>query len=270
MIAFSPAKINLGLQILAPREDGYHEIETIFYPVPWYEAIEIITASATQLHLSGIPLPGDPASNLCLRAYRVMKNDFPNLPEIDIYLHKTIPPGTGLGSGSANAAYTLKLLNNKFQLGLSDTQLLTYAQQLGSDCGFFLQSTPCLATGRGDRLSPIDLQLTGYDLLIVCPNMHISTAWAYQQVQPTPHRPSLKSWITQPIETWKEHLINDFEIPIFQHFPELKHIKQQLYAAGACYASLSGSGSALFGLFRKGSIPSTLQFEKAVLHVCSL
>ncbi|MBX6379990.1 MAG: 4-(cytidine 5'-diphospho)-2-C-methyl-D-erythritol kinase [Thermoflavifilum aggregans] len=275
MIAFSPAKINLGLHILSKRDDGYHDIETIFYPIPWFDAIEIISSagnssSSSSLHVSGIVVPGHPDDNLCMKAYQLVKQDFPHLPAVDIYLHKTIPAGTGLGGGSANAATMLQLLNKKFALQLSNEKLLSYARQLGSDCAFFLQHQPCYATGRGDLLEPIDVSLKGYTLVVVCPGVHVSTAWAYQHVQPRASRTSLKEWIRLPVETWKNHLVNDFEDPVFAHFPVLREIKQQLYAAGACYASMSGSGSAVFGLFAQEMIPSSLSFPDAITKICTL
>lgn len=270
MIAFSPAKINLGLHVLFKRNDGYHEIETIFYPIPWYDAVEIISSAHLSLHLSGIPIPGSTHDNLCIKAYQLIQQDFPQLPPVDIYLHKTIPPGTGLGGGSANAATVLQLINQKFALQLSISQLLSYAQQLGSDCAYFLYHQACYATGRGEQLEPIDLRLADYDLLVVCPQLSISTAWAYQQIQPSGSRTSLKDIIRLPIETWKDHLVNDFETPVFAHYPILKDIKQQLYASGAHYVSLSGSGSAVYGLFTKGEIPSSLQFADAVTKICAL
>jgi len=269
MIGFSPAKINLGLHVLFKRDDGYHEIETIFYPVPWFDAVEIISAPQLTLHLSGMPIPGNPDDNLCMKAYRLVKQDFPDLPAVAIYLHKTIPPGAGLGGGSANAATVLQLLNLKFALQLTPAQLQSYAQQLGSDCAFFLQHQPCYATGRGEQLEPITLKLDDYALLLVCPSMAVSTSWAYQHIQPLASRTSLKSLIQLPVEAWKNHLVNDFETPVFAQFPVLREIKQQLYALGACYASLSGSGAALFGIFKKGTIPQSLPFSDAITRVCT-
>jgi len=270
MIGFSPAKINLGLHVLFKRDDGYHEIETIFYPVPWFDAVEIISASQLSLHLSGLSIPGNPDDNLCMKAYRLIKQDFPDLSPLEIYLHKTIPPGAGLGGGSANAAILLQLLNLKFALHLTPAKLQLYAQQLGSDCAFFLQHQPCYATGRGEQLSPLELNLAGYELLIVCPPLSVPTSWAYQHIQPMTPRTTLKSLIQLPVEAWKDHLLNDFETPVFAQFPLLREIKQQLYALGACYASLSGSGSALFGIFKKGTIPQSLPFPDAITKACAL
>ncbi|MBS1974604.1 MAG: 4-(cytidine 5'-diphospho)-2-C-methyl-D-erythritol kinase, partial [Bacteroidetes bacterium] len=186
MISFPNGKINLGLQVTGIRTDGYHQIETIFYPIGLKEIIEIIPSENFQFTVSGLQIEGTAGENLCARAYHILKNDFPSLPAIHLWLHKRIPMGAGLGGGSADGAFTLQLLNDNFQLNLSTNQLIGYASQLGSDCPFFILNKPCYATGRGELLNPIELDLSGYCFVIVYPNVHISTGWAFSQLNPMP------------------------------------------------------------------------------------
>lgn len=259
MVLFPNCKINLGLRILRKRADGYHDLQTLFYPLPFFEGLEAISAGRPALSSTGIPIPGLPEDNLCLRAYKVLKTDFPRLPSVHIHLHKTIPPGSGLGAGSANAAFTLKLLNEKFALGLDNAALLSYASRLGSDCAFFILNQPCLAAGRGEELVPVTLDLSAYHFAVLCPQIPVSTAWAFSQITPSGVEWSAEEWmqlLQQPPRNWRNQLINDFEEPILKSFPDLSRLKDLLYESGALYASLSGSGSALYGIFEE--VPAEL------------
>ena len=247
MISFPNCKINLGLNILAKREDGFHDLETIFFPVSFTDILEIIPAKAFSFQTSGLECTSD---NLCIRAYELLKQDFPLLPAVAMHLHKAIPLGSGLGGGSADAAFTLKLLNDKFLLSLSDDQFLQYAARLGSDCPFFIYNKPCLATGRGEKLNPVDLPLKGCKLVLINPGITVSTSWAFSQIIPSSPASHIENIIKMPIENWKEYLFNDFEGPVFSKYPEIGEIKAFLYDSGAAYASLSGSGSTVFGIFK--------------------
>jgi 4-diphosphocytidyl-2-C-methyl-D-erythritol kinase len=255
MLLFPNAKINLGLNIISKRSDGYHDLESIFYPIQIRDAIEIIENEDFEFSNSGFVIEGDKQNNLCLKAYHLLKKDYPHLPTVQMHLHKAIPVGAGLGGGSANGAFTLKLLKEKFDLSLSEKQLLDYALQLGSDCPFFILNKPCFAKGRGELLAQIALDLASFKFIIVHPGIHISTAWAFSQLSGRLQRPdnykSINKVIQQPISTWKDELKNDFEEPVFSQFPEIKKIKDELYDAGAIYSSMSGSGSAVYGIFKK-------------------
>lgn len=271
MIVFPNCKINLGLQILNKREDGYHNLATIFYPIGWKDIVEVVrrddgrqttddsyeknsqlTTHDISFTSTGLAVAGDPQNNLCIKAYNLLKKDFPSLPPVHMHLHKTIPMGAGLGGGSADGAFTLKLLNEKFQLGLSTEQLIDYALQLGSDCPFFILNQPVYATGRGEIMVEVNLDLGGYQFVIVNPGIHVNTGWAFAQLQLNDGpRPDLRTIVQQPIHTWKEELINDFEAPVCKAHPEIANIKQQLYDTGALYASMTGSGSTVFGVFEK-------------------
>lgn len=248
MILYPPAKINLGLRIVRKRPDGYHDLETGLVPVPWRDALEVIRSDAFSFETSGLPIPGQAANNLCVRAYHLLQQDY-DLPPVAVHLHKIIPMGAGLGGGSSDAASMLVLLNDLFELALSPTALEAYAAQLGSDCPFFIDPRPRLATGTGTTLEDLPLDLSGQHLVIVYPDVAVTTAEAYARVAPRQPDSDLRTLLTQPTETWKDRLVNDFEISVFQQHPELADIKAQLYQAGAIYASLSGSGSALYGLF---------------------
>jgi len=256
LITFPNCKINLGLNITGKRDDGYHNLETVFIPVNLKDALEIIhadnTSDALQYSASGIPIDADPANNLCTKAYDLIKKDFPDIPSVQMHLHKVIPTGAGLGGGSADGASTLKLLNTKFNPGLSTEQLINYALQLGSDCPFFIHNKPCFATGRGEILEPIEINLADYKFLIVNPGIHINTAQAFSQLTPGIPKVSIKEIIKQPINTWKDSLKNDFEESVFKQYPGIKEIKEDLYKNGAIYASMSGSGSTVYGIFEKG------------------
>jgi 4-diphosphocytidyl-2-C-methyl-D-erythritol kinase len=252
MVAFPNCKINLGLKILRRREDGYHDLETIFYPLPVRDILEAVRSTELQFTATGRAIPGDPGDNLTIRAWQLLRRNYPELPFVHIHLHKQIPIGGGLGGGSADGAFMLQLLNRQFQLGVPDDQLAAYAGQLGSDCPFFLINRPCLGRGRGDLLEPIDIDLSGYSFLLVDPGIHISTAQAFSRSRPNDRRPALLSLISRPVDQWRGAIVNDFEEPLLEDFPVLGQIKEKLYARGALYAGLSGSGSCLYGIFENG------------------
>lgn len=266
MIAFPNCKINLGLHILDKREDGYHNLQTVFFPIPWNDAIEIITDSSTtdiSIITSGNNIEGPSNNNLCVKAYHLLKKDFPELPGIQLYLHKTIPTGAGMGGGSADGAFTLSLLNKKYDLGISEEKLIEYALQLGSDCPFFIINKPCFASGRGEIMTPLPLSLKGYYIQVVHPGIHVNTGWAFSQLDPDRiHEHSLREAIVRPIQTWKETITNDFEKPVFSQYPEIAAIKENLYTLGAVYAAMSGSGSTVFGIFEQEHNTGTNLFNK--------
>lgn len=256
MIVFPNSKINLGLRILRKREDGYHDLETVFYPVGIRDALEIIplgqheNTSAFPFTLSGAELQGQPTSNLCVRAYKLLRKDHPAIPKIKMHLHKTIPSGAGLGGGSADAAFTLLLLNDMFRLGISQEKLMSYAAELGSDCPFFIINKPCYATGRGEILEPVPLDLSACRIVVVNPGIHIDTGLAFLNITPAVPGRTIKNIITElPFERWKDELVNDFEKVIFPRHPEIADIKDNFYRQGAIYASMSGSGSTVYGIF---------------------
>jgi 4-diphosphocytidyl-2-C-methyl-D-erythritol kinase len=255
VVVFPNAKINLGLNIIRKRADGYHDLETFFYPVAIRDALEIIknddTKGDVRISFSGIPISGKTEDNLCLKAYKLLKKDIPQLPAVKIHLHKTIPAGSGLGGGSADGAFMLKLLDQKFGLKLSTEQLLDYALQLGSDCPFFIINRPCFATGRGEFLEPISLDLSTHKLVVVNPGIHVSTIEAFSLLKPSSDSKSIKEIIQQPVETWKTELKNDFEESVFKKFPAIETIKAKMYESGAVYSSMTGSGSTVYGIFRK-------------------
>jgi 4-diphosphocytidyl-2-C-methyl-D-erythritol kinase len=261
MVLFPNCKINLGLKILRKRADGYHDLDTVFYPLPFRDVLEIIPSPTLQFTATGLTIPGDPAGNLCVKAFNLLKTDFPDLPAIHIYLHKHIPVGAGLGGGSSDGAMMLLLLDRRFHLGLEPVRLQDYAARLGSDCPFFLVNKPCVAAGRGERLQPIDLDLSGYSFVIVNPGLHIGTADAFAHCVPDERGAPVSEIIRQSPGTWREALTNDFETPLFHQYPMLRSIKQQLYNQGAVYASMTGSGSGIFGIFEKDRIPSLI-FER--------
>lgn len=251
MLCFPNCKINLGLNIIGKREDGYHNLETIFLPIPFTDILEIVISENKIAELAITGLPVNTENNLCLKAYNLLQKDFRDLPPVKIHLHKAIPLGAGLGGGSSDAAFTLQLLNEKCKLNLNTEQLIDYALQLGSDCPFFIINKPCFATGRGEILETVNINLSDYKILIINPGIHIDTQWAFSKI--IPHKPNyaINEIIKQPIETWKDQLQNDFEIPVFAEYPEIGKIKNDLYQQGAMYASLSGSGSSVYGLFAK-------------------
>jgi 4-diphosphocytidyl-2-C-methyl-D-erythritol kinase len=259
VVVFPNCKINLGLHILNKRSDGFHDLETIFYPLPYNEPLEIILdedkIEEVNFIKTGLSLNLLPSDNICIKAYQLLKKDFKELPSVKIHLHKTIPAGAGLGGGSADGAFTLLLLNKKFNLQLAGKELEKYASSLGSDCTFFIKNKPCIASGKGEILEPVELDLSVYKIVLVNPGIHIDTTWAFKNITSQSNRISLKEIITQPIGKWKEVLTNDFEIPIFKNFPEIEKIKTSLYECGAIYASMTGSGSTVYGIFPKDDSP---------------
>jgi 4-diphosphocytidyl-2-C-methyl-D-erythritol kinase len=256
MLTFPTAKLNLGLYVTQRRPDGFHTLESVMVPLPWTDVLEILPAPVSQANsitLTGRPIPGEPATNLCLRAYELLQADFPELPPAQLYLHKIVPIGAGLGGGSADAAFALKAANELFELKLSVEKLESYARRLGSDCPFFIQNKPVLAVQRGDVFEEISLSLTGTGCVVVYPNLHIGTAEAYASITPRQPAHPLREALIQPMETWRATVSNDFETALTPKYPVLGEIKRLLYAAGATYASLSGSGSAVYGLWPAGA-----------------
>ncbi len=250
MISFPNAKINLGLYLTEKRSDGFHNLETVFFPVGWCDMLEFVEADELRFSTSGITVSGDPESNLVMKAYHLLKNDF-DLPPLKIHLHKIIPFGAGLGGGSSDAAFMLQMLNKTYNLELSTEKLLAYSAILGSDCPFFILNKPVFATGRGEIMQEIDLSLNGLFILLVKPLVEVSTAKAFQFVVPQKAEYSLVELLSQPVQKWKNSVTNQFEKPVVQQFYEIADIKEKLYNSGAIYASMSGSGSCVFGLFRK-------------------
>lgn len=269
MLSFPNCKINIGLYVTNRRADGYHDLETVFYPITGMnDVLEVVPATeiGARLWLNGAAIAGDIQQNLVWKAYLFMKNRFAvQVPELDIHLLKNLPMGAGMGGGSADGAFALMLLNDYCQLGLDKTTLADMALQLGSDCPFFIYNTPQFAQGRGEQMSSLSqLDLSSYSIQVVCPEVHVSTRDAFGLI--TPQKPvfDLRNIQELPIEQWKDNISNDFEAPVFSQHPALADIKQQLYAQGAIYASMTGSGSAIYGIFQKGNsatIASHLTFK---------
>lgn len=253
MLGFPNAKINLGLQITRKRTDGYHDLNTIFLPIPYTEALEFVPAAHTTFESIGLPIHGSITDNLVMKAYDLLQRDFPQIPALKIILHKIIPMGAGLGGGSADGTFMLKMLNEQYALGLTTSELITYAIKLGSDCPFFVYNQPCFAAGRGELLEPMAIaQLNNYSLVLVLPNIHISTASAFKGVIPKEANYNLKDIKNLEIEAWKDYIYNDFEQSVLPQFSMLQGIKDQLYQQGAVYASLSGTGAAMYAFMPKG------------------
>lgn len=251
MVSFPNAKINLGLNVISKRPDGYHNLDSCFYPVPWTDILEIIPSEKLAFTSSGIIIPGNPEDNLCLKAYDLLKQDF-DIPPVLIHLHKIIPIGAGLGGGSSDAAFLLKMLNEKFELGINNEILKNYAAKLGSDCSFFIENKPVIVSGTGTELSSIEIDLSGKYLSIIMPDVHISTTEAYANIKVETPITSVETIIkSTTIANWKELLINDFEKSIIVNNPEIEEAKNLLYKEGATYASMTGSGAAVYGIFDK-------------------
>ncbi|AUD05048.1 4-(cytidine 5'-diphospho)-2-C-methyl-D-erythritol kinase [Spirosoma pollinicola] len=248
MLTFPASKINLGLRITNKRPDGFHNLQSCFYPVAWGDILEVIPAAEFTFTSSGLSIPGNPAQNLCVKAYDLLKADF-DLPPVKMHLHKIVPIGAGLGGGSADAAFTLKLLNDQFSIGLTNARLEEYARLLGSDCAFFIQNRPLYCTEKGDVFSEIAVDLRGYHILLVYPNLAISTAEAYGGIRPRQPTIPLCDQLVAPIDKWRTTIHNDFEDSLFPKYPILNQLKEQLYDSGAVYASMSGSGSTVYGIF---------------------
>ena len=250
MITFPNAKINIGLNITEKRADGYHNLETIFYPIELCDTLEFVRGEETKSACSGLAIEGESDNNLIMKAYRLLKAEF-DLPAINIHLHKAIPMGAGLGGGSADAAFMLKMLNTEFNLGLSTQELEERAAKLGADCAFFIENKPTLAKGIGNIFEPTAINLAGYHIVLVKPDMHVSTAEAYGGCRPQRWTTPLEEAIKRPIAEWRECIFNDFEKTVFVAHPELAEIKEMLYNKGAIYAAMSGSGSTIYGIFDK-------------------
>jgi 4-diphosphocytidyl-2-C-methyl-D-erythritol kinase len=259
MIQFPNAKINLGLNVTGKRTDGFHNIETLFYPIPFCDILEIVHTSPPntnnyKLFASGLSVNGNENDNLCVKAYLLLKKDFSQLPAIDIHLYKNIPMGAGLGGGSADGAFMLLLLNKKFNLDISKNTLVNYALQLGSDCPFFIINKPCFAKGRGEETETAECVLSGHTLVIVNPGIHVNTGIAFSKISPAAPAISIKEIIKRDSGEWKNLLVNDFEKSVFAAYPAINEIKEKLYLSGAVYASMTGTGSTVYGLFTKKNV----------------
>lgn len=250
MLTFPNAKINLGLNIVSKRPDGYHNIETIFYPIPVKDALEIIPANETKFTQSGIKIDVPAEKNIVVKAYNILAEEY-ELPKFNIYLLKNIPFGAGLGGGSSDAAFMLKMLNEVCELNISNDKLENIASRIGADCPFFINNKPVFASGIGNIFEPIELSLEGLYLCLVKPDISVSTPQAYSNAKPLVPEISLKEIIKHPVEEWKDLMVNDFEKSVFPQFPQIAEIKKKLYESGAIYASMSGSGSSVFGIFKE-------------------
>lgn len=256
MIIFPIAKINLGLNVVERRTDGYHNLETVFFPVALKDALEVTVMDEAfpsdydcDLKVSNIAIEGDEQKNLVVKAYNLLKQDFPQMPRVHAHLYKAIPTQAGMGGGSSDCAAMLVLLNRMFELGLTEQQLIGYAARLGADCAFFVLNTPSYAEGIGEQLMPINLSLDDYWLAVVRPNIPVPTKEAFSLITPARPEKNCRDVVQQPISSWRHDLKNDFEKSVFALHPEIGAIKQRLYDMGAEYAAMSGSGSAVFGIF---------------------
>lgn len=259
MVCFPNCKINIGLFVTNKRADGYHDLETVFYPVgktgdatALNDVLEVVpaTGEGTQLYMSGLGVAGNRDSNLVWKAYAMLKDKYPHIvTDLDIHLHKAIPMGAGLGGGSADGAFMLRLLNDYFALGMANTELAELSLQLGSDCPFFIYNTPQFAKGRGELMKPVEVDLSGYRIEVSCPGIHVSTKDAFSEIVPRPAPYDLHGISSLPVNEWKHHVSNDFEQTVFKKHPELAALKQSMYNRGALYASMSGTGSAVYGIF---------------------
>ena len=277
MITFPIAKINLGLNVVEKRADGYHNLETVFYPVPIKDALEVQVMDDAfpsevdcDLKVSNMLIEGDEQRNLVVRAYQLLKQDFPQLPRIHTHLWKGIPSQAGMGGGSSDCAYMIRLLNEMFQLQMSDSQMIDYAARLGADCPFFIKSTPCYAEGIGERMEAIALDLSDWYIGVVRPDIPVPTKEAFSRIHPHYPQKNCREVVKQPVESWKDGLINDFEESVFALHPEIGEVKERLYRMGATYAAMSGSGSALFGLFRQTPELLSQEFSDMFTFSCKL
>lgn len=248
MLVFPNAKINLGLDIVKKRQDGFHDLESIFLPIDLRDILEFVEADELSFSSTGIEIPGDPGQNLCLKAWEILEC-YHHIPKVKIHLHKQIPIGAGLGGGSADGAFMLKALNDQFELGCSVEELESYAAELGSDCAFFIKNVPAFAQGRGEVLEPIEWGFNKYAIALVNPGIHIGTAEAYSGVKPAFPSTSLMEAIKQPLSAWEGLVKNDFEKSIFKNHRDIASVKDKLYDMGAIYSAMSGSGSSVFGFF---------------------
>lgn len=258
MIVFPHGKINLGLNIIQKRQDGYHDIESVFYPVPCRDVLELRKAEELSFHYHGTKIPGDPLKNSCRLVYDKMSEHY-KLPPIEVHLLKCIPMGAGLGGGSADASFLISALNDLFEIGLSIGEMESVALEVGSDCPFFIRPKVAFCEGRGERMTPIELDLSGKQLLLVSTGQHVSTAWAYGQMNAVKPESSCLEIVQQGLSSWRENLSNDFEPIVFEKYPNLARIKSKCYEAGARYASMSGSGSSMYALFDEDKSKHDLQ-----------
>jgi 4-diphosphocytidyl-2-C-methyl-D-erythritol kinase len=265
MVIFPNAKINIGLNVVERRADGYHNLETIFYPVKINDVLEVIESDKLSFESSGLPIPGKMEDNLCIKAYYLLKKDH-NIPPVKIHLHKHIPIGSGLGGGSADAAFFIRLMDQNFNLKLSADKMQGYARKLGADCAFFIESKPVFAFEVGDEFEPIKLDLSNYKIVLVMPDVQVSTAEAYRGVKPAEVKTSLIELIQLPVTSWKKHIKNDFEETIFKNHALIRGVKADLYQAGALFASMSGSGASVFGIFDKTPDLSHLETDNLVFY----
>lgn len=265
MLVFPNAKINIGLNVISRRTDGYHNLETVFYPVKINDALEIIESDELSFETSGIEIPGYANENLCLRAYSLLKMDF-DIPPLKIHLHKRIPIGAGLGGGSADAAFFIRLLNDKFNLGLEVPEMEAYARKLGADCAFFIKNKPLFAFGKGDEFQNLEIDLSQYYLVLVMPPVHVSTGEAYRGVKLHQPGESLKELVQFPVHEWKSKIKNDFEESIFKNHSSIRGVKAALYDAGALYASMSGSGASVYGIFQNEINLSDMEKENQIFY----
>jgi 4-diphosphocytidyl-2-C-methyl-D-erythritol kinase len=265
MILFPCCKINLGLHVINKREDGFHNLETIFYPVQWCDMLEIVRDNESvkgqvKFTSDGLIIEGNIENNLVVKAYNLLHQKY-DLVAVKVFLYKKIPMGAGLGGGSSNAAFALILLNELFSLRLTTFELEKYATQLGSDCAYFIKRGAQFAKGRGEILEPISLNLKNYFLCLIKPDIHVSTIQAFSSVKKRGESSaSLKDLIQLPMNEWKNVIQNDFEESVFKNYPELADIKNKLYDMGAEYAAMSGSGSTLLGLFK--ALPDLSEVKK--------
>ena len=255
MINFPIAKINLGLNVVSKRDDGYHNLETVFYPVPIKDALEVFPMEdgfpsdvRCDLKVTNLFIDGDEQKNLVVKAYNMIAQDY-ELPRVHVHLYKHIPTQAGMGGGSSNCAYMIRLLNEMFSLGMSDEKMIGYAARLGADCAFFIKAQPAYAEGIGEKLQPISIDLSVCKMLVVRPNIPVSTKEAFSLITPQVPKKNCLDIVRQPIETWKDELVNDFERSVFAIHPEIGRLKEMMYEQGAVYAAMSGSGSSVFGLF---------------------
>ena len=264
MVIFPNCKINLGLTVDEKRTDGYHNISTVFLPIPLHDVLEIIPSKSSiniQFTQSGKLVDGNRMDNLCVKAAHLLQDLFPEIPPIEIFLHKNIPMGAGLGGGSSDAAHTLLLLNSMFQLELTKNELIEYALQLGSDCPFFIENKPCIATGRGEIMSPTSVKLENCYIGLINPGIHVSTALAFRKVEPGTVQVPFEAIMELPPSEWRKQLKNQFEAPICESYPAIKQLIDFMYEQGAVYAAMTGTGSTVYGIFNKplqefSSLPS--------------
>lgn len=276
MLSYPGCKINIGLHIAGKRDDGYHDIESIFLPLPLSDLLEIVRndspgAPPVLFSSSGLTIPGEDAENLCVKAVYLIKKEIPDLPPIRIHLHKVVPMGAGLGGGSADGAFTLNMLNQLFSLDIRPEKLAELALELGSDCPFFLFNKPAYCTGRGEIIRPVTLNLHGYQLLLINPGIHVPTGWAFRQLatqknsKPFTSPEPLNTAIPSP-DQWNQLFVNDFEEPVFEAHPSIAQIKQQLLHAGALYASMTGTGSTVYGIFPDTVALSAILIPESAFH----